>query len=201
MSERSLGDAPPVDEPEGLDPKGYDVRDYAVGIRPGRRSVTIEPRPGLMPELQALVEQINAAPDDADVDALVDEFDRLKSLMRVTFTLERRSQEWIKDTTNRVLDEMGAPRGGMKDVKDGTFTEADSLRVTCSLILGQTVEVSDGHDWTVDELAALYESAPEQVDALAGALIEVNAAASDELTLDFSQRRSTSRGTRRSSTN
>lgn len=192
--ERSLGD--PV-EPEP-DPSTYNVADFAAGIRPGRRSVIIEPRPGLYPELQSVVRLINEAPEDADVDDLVDQFERIKSLMRVEWVVERRSPEWVKEFYAECREEMGiAGDVGVKDVLTGRFTDEQAVEVAMRSILAQTV-TPDG--WTLDMLRDLREVAPEQLDILADAIAKVNAGHSEALTLDFSQRRSTNRATRRSST-
>ena len=203
MSERSLGDTPEPEQDEPtLDPATYDVAEYAGGIRPGRRRVTIQPRPDLYPDLQRLIEQINEAPEDADVDDLIDEFERLRSLMRVEWVVERRSAEWTVEFYRQAAEDMGvAMKNGAHDVARGDFTEDHAAEVGMRCILAQTVETSDGRDWTLDDMRRLHEVAPEQVDVLADAVAKVNAGHAEALTLDFSRRRSTSRGTRRSSSN
>ena len=200
MSERSLGEAPeqPEEQPE-LDPAGYDIADYAGGIRPGRRRVTIQPRPDLYPDLQRLIERIDEAPEDANVDDLIDEFDRLRDLMRVEWVLERRSPEWTVEFYRQAARDMGVEvKNGAHDVARADFTEEQAAEVGMRCILAQTVETSDGHDWTLEDMRRLREVAPEQVDVLADAVAKVNAGHAEALTLDFSRRRSTSRGTRRS---
>ena len=202
MSERSLGD--PVDEPTPeLDPATYDVAEFAGGIRPGRRRVTIEPRPDLYPNLQRLIDEINAAPDDADVDDLIDRFEALQRVMRVEWVLERRSREWVVGFYREAAKEMGLDEdlaGGAKDIARGQFTDEQAQEVALRIILAQTVSTSDGVDWDLDRLRQLLAAAPEQVDLLSDAVSRVNAGHAEALTLDFSRRRSTNRATRRSST-
>lgn len=195
--ERSLGDPVPTEE-EPLDPATYDVTDFAGGVRPGRRRVEVQPRPDLYPDLQRVVAKINAVGDDADVDDLIDEYERIRGQMLVEWIVERRSPEWVKLFYAETATEMGiTAKNGATDVVRGDFTYEQAVEVSMRMILAQTVSPTD---WDLERLRSLFKAAPEQVDALADAVAQVNAGHSEALTLDFSQRRSTKRGTRRSST-
>lgn len=199
--ERSLGDPPPTenDEPAAaLDPADYDVAEYAAGIRPGQRSVMIQPRPDLYPNLQRVVRGIQSATDDADVDDLIDEYERIKAQMLVEWVVERRSPEWVKEFYAKAAEELEIEgKNGATDVARGDFTYDQAIEVSMRMILAQTLQPAG---WDLARLRDLYKAAPEQLDLLADAVAKVNAGHTEELTLDFSQRRSTNRGTRRSST-
>lgn len=192
MSERSLGD--PVDtEPT---PADFNVAAYAAGQRPGRHSVQVRQRLDLLPDLEALTDRIMAAPANANVDDLIDEFDALKAKMLVRYVFEQRSPEWVREFYKQAAQDMGVKvKNGAKDALRGTFTEEQSVEVALRLIAAQCIEPTGV---TLDSLRELYKADPAAVDVLSQAVADVNAQRSEALGLDFSQRRFTSRGTRRS---
>jgi hypothetical protein len=192
VSERSLGD-PADTEPT---PETFDVAAYAAGHRPGRHSVQVRQRLDLLPELEALTDRIMAAPVDANVDALIDEFDALKAKMLVRYVFEQRSPEWVREFYKQTATDMGVKvKNGAKDALRGTFTEDQAVEVALRLIAAQCIEPAGV---TVESLQEFYTADPAAVDVLSQAVADVNAQRSEALGLDFSQRRSTSRGTRRS---
>lgn len=191
--ERSIADPSPDDAPT---PQTFDVAAFAAGHRPGRRSVNVRTRLDLYPALEAVVERIEAADPGADVDDLIDEFDAIKAQMLVRFVFEQRSPEWVREFYRRTADELGVKsKKGTKDALTGAFTEAQAVEVACRLIAAQCVEPEGV---TVDTIRDLHQADPSEVDRLAQAVADVNAQRSEALGLDFSRRRSTSRGTRRS---
>jgi hypothetical protein len=184
VSERSLGD-PADTEPT---PETFDVAAYAAGHRPGRHSVQVRQRLDLLPDLEALTDRIMAAPADANVDDLIDEFDALKAKMLVRYVFEQRSPEWVREFYKQTALGMGVKvKNGTKDALRGTFTEDQAVEVALRLIAAQCIEPEGV---TVESLREFYTADPAAAD--------VNAQRSEALGLDFSQRRSTSRGTRRS---
>lgn len=196
MSERSLGD--PVEPSSELDPSTYNVADFAAGIRPGRRSVQIRQRLDLYPALEAVVLRIEAADEGENVDDLIDEYEALKAQMLVTFVVEKRSAEYRATLYREAADELGiTPGNGTSDVLTGKTTEEQGVQIALRMILGHIVE-PDGV--TIGDLQKLYENDPSQVDALTLEVQRVNAGEAEALTLDFSRRRSTNRGTPHSST-
>lgn len=193
MSERSLGD--PVD-PTPPTPEDFDVAAYAAGQRPGRHSVQVRQRLDLLPDLEAVTDRIMAAPADANVDDLIDEFDALKAKMLVRYVFEQRSPEWIREFYKQTATGMGIKvKNGAKDVLRGKFTEDQAVEVALRLIAAQCIEPAGV---TVDTLREFYKADPAAVDILSQAVADVNAQRSEALGLDFSQRRSTKPGTRRS---
>ena len=192
MSERSLGDAV---EPE-LAPETFDVAAFAAGQRPGRRSVNVRTRLDLYPQLEELVERINAADPSANIDDLIDEFDAIKAKMQVRFVFEQRSPEWVREFYTQAARDMGIKtKNGTKDALRGKFTQEQAVELACRLIAAQCVEPAGV---THEAILELQRTDPTEVDRLSQAVADVNAQRSEALGLDFSQRRSTSRGTRRS---
>lgn len=191
--ERSLGDAPEEEKP---DPTTFDVAAFAAGHRPGRRSVQVRTRLDLYPDLEDIVRRIDAADPDSNIDHLIDEFDAVKARMLVTFVFEQRSREWVREFYKRAAKALGVTgkSGGGKGALKGEMSEEQAREITFRLLAAQCVQPEDV---TPDTFRDLYEVDPAQVDELALAVQQVNARESEALTLDFSQRRSTNRTTRR----
>lgn len=191
--ERSIADSP---EPDAPTPETFDVAAFAAGHRPGRHSVLVRTRLDLLPDLERLSDRIMAAPDDANVDDLIDEFEALKARMLVRFVFEQRSREWVREFYIETAKDLGITgKKGIKDVLSGGFTEEQATEVAIRLIAAQCVEPEGV---TPDTIRELHEAYPGEVDRLSQAVSDVNAQRSEALGLDFSQRRSTSRATRRS---
>lgn len=196
MHERSLGDPAPIESPHPLAPEDFDVAAFAAGVVPLRRAVSIRTRLDLYPQVQAVVERITTAPDGADIDDLIDEYESLKALMLVTVVVEARSREWVAEFYKRSRRSLGLG-------KKAKFEGDHAYEVALRMIVEQVVEPVGFSRATLDNLIEARASDVGGLrvdDALAQAVQEVNAGRTEALSLDFSQRRSTRRSTQTPST-
>ena len=197
--DESLGDVS-IDTTPQLDPTTYNVDDLIRGIRPTQRSVKIHARGDVLARLDQLAGVIESAPEGADVDALIDEFDTLKKTFEdgEWWTVQRRSQDWVatfrKSTAKRLditLDTDGDPTGDTAEQDRRTLL----LHQVAAQIIAPT-------GVTADQLAAIEDQNEGELTKLIVAVTVVNSTLAESagvLTKDFSQRRSTNRATRRSS--
>ena len=202
MTERSLGD--PAETPDEVET--VTASQFAAGVRPGRARVKIRHNLHLYPRLQELADLIEVTADE-DVDPLLDEFDDLRARMETVFVLERRSSEWMREASKRLLMEMGISKGDAKVIATGkaagAVTDEQMTELGTRLVAEQVVEPEVVTWETLRDLVAAgaVDTDGRRVDdALALALQELNAGRFEALALDFSRRRSTTRRKRRSST-
>lgn len=187
--ERSLADLAELSKdvsPE-ITPETFDFEAFIAGFRPVRRSVTLYRRADLIGELERLADRIEASPDDADVDALIDQFDQVRDEFNrgTTVVVEGRSQEWVDQFKKERLDALGVEK-----------LEADDERVV-TIVLEQLAEqIVEPKGWTVDHLRTLADAAPSELNKVIAAMTFANTQlpqSAQVLTRDFSQRRSAAR--------
>lgn len=196
-TETSLADQPLAPQtvdvtPQPL-PADFDMAAFLEGVRPTRHAVQLFPQAHLIARLEQIAAQIDVAASDADVDALVDEFERTRDQFRtgIWFTVEKRSSEWVDD-----FRETTAKSLGMKKVRDDegdeNYSHADALKVSLHQIAAQIVEPAAV---TFDDLRRLLDSNEGELNKLLMVMNLVNsqlAESSEVLKRDFSRRRSAS---------
>lgn len=203
-SERSLGD------------KGEDVRDvtedrppltaaeFIEGLRARRVAVCIRPNLHRYADLQRLVAEIEATPEDENVDGLLDEYEQAKAefLAEEWWVVEQRSQERREQVRREAAKALGITLD-----EDGTVTHDDPVeRDRQSIRLGMHVyadQVVEPEGVTADDVRDLNDRSPESCGRLIAAIADVQTLmeAEDERSVlrDFSSRRSGNRKARRSS--
>lgn len=196
-SERSLaelGEATSVDTTPDLPaPTDFDMESFIAGVRPTRRSVKLFPQAHLVARLEQIATLIDEAPADADVDALVDEFEQVKQQFRdgVWFTVEKRSQEWVERFRLDAEKQLGLKRTTDNGDGEKTLSNEDALAISMHQLAAQIVVPEHV---TFEQLNTLRETNEGEASKLMACMLNVNnqlAQASQVLTRDFSARRST----------
>ena len=196
--ERSLGDGPAsavvADVTPEQTPEGFDFGAFLDGVRPTRRSVKVFPKGHLIGRMEEIAYEIDQAPDDADVDGLIDEYEALKADFNegIWFTFEQRSKEW---ETKFRADTAKSLKVALDD--EGNPVDEDDLLEVIHRQLAAQIVAPEGV--TVDGLRRIAEASPNEYGKLCVAMRFANdslAEKSQVLTRDFSRRRSTSRTTR-----
>ena len=188
--ERSLGDV--VDTTPPITPQNFDITAFVQGWRPYRRSVRMYAAGDLIGQLNILAGLIDAAGDDTDVDALIDEFERIRAQFQEPrwFTVEKRSVEWVAHFWTRAEVEIGAQR------VDGKLTPDDTRLIALHQMVAQIVNPTGV---TVEHLQAILAEDPSALDELTAAILDVNKTRPQDaevLTRDFSRKRSAKKPTR-----
>lgn len=189
------------DTSPALDAATFDLDAFNGGMRPTRRTVTLHERADLIGVMDELANRIELAPADADVDDLIDAFNKARDDFHaaVTFwTVEKRSSEWVKDRRQTY-----AKAHNIKlDADDDAADPRDGLSLLIDQLVGQIIAVknADGagaeQKVTFDRLRGLYDANEGEFAKLAAALRDANTAVAQSakvLARDFSQRYSTSR--------
>lgn len=181
MDERALSDF--IDTTPALpEPQDFDLAAFIGGVRPTRRSVRIHARADLIGRLEQIADRIDALPDGAEVDALIDEAERMQAEFAagVWFTIEKRSSEWVK----HFRDDTAKTYGLDPESEDGRV----------SLLLHQlAAQIITPSGVTYDHLRAMFDTNEGELNKLIVALTMANeqiAEAAKVVTLDFSRRRS-----------
>lgn len=192
--ERSLADVDvSVDVSPKVTPENFDLAEWAAGVRPTQRSVKLYPNAHLIGRMDELADKIDNAPEGADVDALIDEFESVREQFRdgVWFTVEKRSSEWIENQRKAT-----AKRLGMKLDDDA---DADNAADNITLMLHQLAEqIVRPRGVTADMLRHMYDANEGELVKLTNAMQTANrqlAESSGVLDRDFSGRRSHARRT------
>lgn len=186
-----------VDVPVQTNPEDFDFPAWLEGVRPTRRGVRLYSRADIIARLEHIADEIDAAPEDANVNDLIDEAERLQATWRdgiVWVVIEKRSSEWLD-----AFREEGAKRLGVTLNDKGEVGDKDkATRLMFEQIAAQIVEPEG---FTADHLERLYQANEGEVTKLLVTTRRVNnelAESAKVVTRDFSQRRSTSPTTRRS---
>lgn len=195
--ERSLADLPndrslaesvvdSVDVSPTVTLENFDLDRWVDGIRPTRRKIKLYPNAHLIGQLEEIANRIDSAPDDADVDDLVEQFDRIRGQFRdgVWFTIEKRSSESVLASRKAI-----AKRVGIKLDDDGDSTnQADTI----TLILHQLVEqIVEPTGITYEHLRAMLDANEGEVNKLVLTLDLVQKQLAEKagvLDRDFSER-------------
>lgn len=187
-----------VDVPVETNPEDFDFPAWLEGVRPTRRGVRLYSRADVIARLEQVADEIDALPEDADVSGLVAEAEALQKTWRegvVWVEVEKRSTEWLD-----AFREEGAKRLGVTLNDNGECDDkAKAQRLMFEQIAAQIVEPEG---FTADHLERLYHANEGELAKLMAATRRVNnelAEHTSVVTRDFSQRRSTSHTTRRSS--
>lgn len=193
--------AGPQDAARPQDAGDFSMTDFVNGHRSTRGAVLIPEKASLLGEIEKLDYRISHAPDDANVDDLIERFQELveeyKDAQRF-WTFEARSPEWID---HRHAEFAKAQRIKLDRNKNPT-TERDAVLVVSDQMVGQVVEVEPlhggetVHSVTLEQLIKLYDENAALWNLLQLTMNRVNTQvpqADTVLTRDFSQRSSTGR--------
>ncbi len=198
LSEESPVQDTSVDASVATNPEDFDFPAWLEGVRPTRRGVRLYSRADVIARLEQVADEIDAAPEGAAVNALIDEAEALQDTWRagvVWVVVEKRSTEWLDDFRERGAKRLGVTLDGDGECDD----KAKAQRLMFEQIAAQIVEPEG---FTADHLERLYQANEGEVAKLMNVTRRVNsdlAESSSVVTRDFSQRRSTSPTTRRSS--
>lgn len=171
--------------------ENFDLDRWVEGIRPTRRKIKLYPNAHLIGQLEEIANRIDSAPDEEDVDDLVEQFDRIRAQFRdgVWFTIEKRSSESVLAARKAT-----AKRVGIKLDDDGNSTNQDD---TITLMLHQLVEqIVEPTGITYEHLRAMIDANEGEVNKLVLTLDVVQKRLAEEagvLDRDFSERLSRGR--------
>lgn len=190
-NERALAEEIPVpdfDTTPEVSLAGFDLDAWIAGVRPTRRSIKLYPDGHLVARLEELADQIDNAPDGENVDALVDEFEQIRTQFHtgVWFTVEKRSSEWIEQFRKQT-----ATRLGLKLDADGNAADkAVATTLALHQLAAQTIEPAGV---TAEQLRAMLERNEGELNKLLSTMVNANTKLAQDagvLTRDFSQRHS-----------
>lgn len=191
--ERSLADvtpetapaAEPVDVSEPVPaPEDFDMRQWLAGVRPTRRAIKLYPNAHLIAEMDRVVEEIDAAPADANVDDLIDEFESLRAQHQdgVWFVAEKRSDEWVEAERKRLIKALNLDADNEDDVLRLVY-EITAAQIVSPRITGaELAELAKANEGEAIKLYSLVKAVNTQLSEQAGVLKR-----------DFSSRRSVRR--------
>lgn len=177
------------DVPVEITPEAFDMSKWAAGVRPARRAVKINSAAHLLSVMDRIADQIDEAPEGADVDSLIDEFESTRKLFldgALWVTIEQRSVEWVLHTRKEAARRLGITL----DV-DGEETSDFESRVRLNVV--QLSQQIVDPPMSTDDLNAIYAGNDLEFFKLVGAAAMLNesvAESADVLTRDFSSRRS-----------
>lgn len=201
-SERSLADVAEqvqvVDASVPQTPESFDLEGWLQGVRPVRRSVKLLPNGHLVARLEQIVQQINDAGEDDNVDDLVDEFEQVKAKAHqgVWFTFEARSSEWVKKFRNDV-----SAQGNFKvRVDDQGLMKGDDDKINAVLDHQIAAQIVEPSGVTAEQIIRLRQVSNEHAK-LVVCLAETNSSvvnSAEVMNRDFSARRSGNRTTEES---
>ena len=200
----ALNDPHVVDTtPPEVRPEDFDFDAFLSGARRTRRGVRIFNQGRVIGEMEHLADTISRLPDgDPKIDGLIDEFEALKASFGdgVWWEVEARSEEWIMDFWRK-----GAARQGFLVTDEGRVVSKNgkatdraaevSRALTMAQVAAQTVAPERV---SVAQLRILADDSPAEYAKILTAIKYANSqspASAQVLRLDFSQRRSTQRGT------
>ncbi len=194
-TERTLG-GPAPEEPvelvtEEADREDVSPTEWATGIRRIRRSVIVHDTGHLLAEFDELEYRILAAPEDENVDDLIDRYEILAEQIKggIRYVAEQRSQDWIDATRERVTKDLGFDAENM--------TREQRNQVYYARVAPQIVEPEGV---TGETLAALFERVPSEAAVLLGLVERANTTITGAVeSRDFSSRRSGRKSTKASS--
>lgn len=183
-----------------LDVATFDLGAWVRGVRPTRRTVKLYLRSDLLGALDELGDRIESAGDTVNVDADVDEFERLRQEYLADFTywtVEGRSSEWV----SKCWDESVKAHRITLDRAGNARNDTDKVTLLLDQLAGQVVEVKtpDGQvqqGVSAEVLRELFNGNERELNKLAYAMADCNQNPGDRatvLTKDFSQRSSTAR--------
>lgn len=187
VAELSVAERAPEVTPENLD-----MESWLQGVRPTRRSIKLRPNAHLLAEMDRVADEIDRTPDGPEVEALILRFEQLREQYEqgIWFTVEKRSQEWLKAESKRLVKELGLKtKSKDADEKD----EAEKV-LGMHLAAARIVEPQ----MTADQLQRLMDANEGESVKLINLVNVVHnqlADHSEVLKRDFSSRRSGSRGT------
>lgn len=186
--------APIVDTTEVVTPQDFDMTKFIAGVRATRRSVKLFPNAHMVARMEEIAQQIDEADDDADVDALIVEFEQCKAAFHdgVWFTIEKRSSEWEKAFKKRTLKKLGFTEKDLESDEDDEVNPA-KIKVLLHQLAAQIVAP---HGVTVTNLERMLVANEGELNKLIVCMSMANSALAESspvLTRDFSQRRSGNR--------
>ena len=198
--ERSLADLPDqvrvVDATVPPTPENFDLESWIHGVRPTRRAVKLMQNGDLIAQMEQVVQQIDDAEPESDVDDLIDRYLELREQFGrgVWFTLEMRSGEWIRKFRNDTSAKLNLK---LKIGRDGSM-DGDQEKVDLVLAHQLAAQIVEPAGITADHVVTLRRSNAGEYAKLLGCLVDVNNMLSESAEVmgrDFSRRRSDNRAT------
>lgn len=195
--ERSLAEINPETEDmmtAAVERGPLDVSEFLAGVRAVRRQVWIKPNLHLFADLERMVDDIEAAPEDADVDALIDEYEAAKARFeqRERWVVEQRSVE-----RRRLVRRKAAEALGIELTPDGeSVVDDDADNSKASSVEGHVIadHIVEPEGVTAEQVQSLFDASPGEGHILASAIVRANRvmdeAVASEVLRDFSSRRS-----------
>lgn len=194
--ERSIADKPEVeiDETEPAERGPLSTDEFLSGVRKQRRSVKIRPNLHVLADMQRLIDTIEDAPEDADVDDLIDEYETAKAafLEHEWWVVEQRTPE-----RRRHVRREAAKRLGIELHDDGeNVAEDDQDQTSAAAVEAHVIadHVVSPEGVTAEQVRALYEGSPGEYTKLDFGVSRVmrvlDEEAAQDVLRDFSSRRS-----------
>lgn len=192
-SERSLADDDTQDVTS--DRPDLTTDEVLAGFRAQRRAVKLRPNAHLLADMQQLVDQIDEAPQGADVDALIDQYEGLRGRFEQVewWVVEQRTEERrqkIREDAAKALGYEhvdGNPRGLIVD-DPGRVKEQ---KVETHVIVDHIVSPEGV---TADDIWSMYQQSVGEWSKVERSIVQVQRilddAAAGEVLRDFSSRRS-----------
>ena len=196
--------APPVsvDTTPEVKVEDFDPKAFIDGMRPHRRAVFITSRGDLVARARVLMSKIDTTPKGAALDALIDEYDDLKTEWAEGgqwWEVEGRSRDWVVTRRQKYAERQGIDLSDDVEKLQGVTYEERT-----DIVLDQLVgQIAHPKGVTRDLLDEMMEHSEPEVSKL---LVEMTMTNSESSTAyaeifhqDFSSRRSGNRRQRRSS--
>lgn len=195
IDERSLADEAPEATTDAVEvaPGEMTAESVLSGARAMRLGLKVRPNLHLFADLQELVDAIDESPEDADVDDLIDEYDKTKAdyLRHEWWVIEQRTAERrtlvrreAAKALGYTLDELDRVEGDDEDRTKRSEVEAH--------VMADHVVIPEG--MTAEALTAFHAASPGEFSRLEQTVVQVQRTLSDEgaqsVVRDFSSRRS-----------
>jgi len=147
-------DAPPADEraigepvtEDTVNPDGFDLGAWIAGVRPVQRTASLNIGGWMLAKLDALEARIDAAPENENVDDLIDEFDRVRGLCEAG-AVEFKIEAWTRDHVLKFQEDTARELGVSVKDPDGVAliglyqcaAQTVSPKITAQDLLGMSV--------------------------------------------------------------
>lgn len=197
MSERSIGDKADdkTEESVAAERGPLSVGEFLQGVRAQRRAVKIRPNLHLLSDMQRLVDEIESAPADQDVDDLIDRYEETKGQFLAVewWTVEQRTHErrsHVRREAAKALD---------VELDEGDNVPSDDREVAAKLEAAVIADhIVEPEGVTAEQVMALYEASPGEYTKIEQAIVQTMRILDEDATKgvlrDFSLRRSEKTG-------
>lgn len=195
IDERSLADEAPEATTDAVEvaPGEMTTESVLSGARAMRLGLKVRPNLHLFADLQELVDAIEGAPEDDDVDDLIDEYDKTKAafLAHEWWVIEQRTAERRTLVRREAAKALGYTLDELDRVEGDDEDQTRRSQVEVHVMADHVVKPEG---ITAETLTAFHASSPGEFARLEQAVVQVQRTLSDEGTQsvvrDFSSRRS-----------